>query len=255
MKEHDILNLPSMPLASPSYPRGPYRFINREYMMVTYESDPDAIRAALPEPLQPDGSNTVVYEFIKMPDSSGFGDYTESGIVIPALYNDEHVSFSSQMYLDDEPPISGGREIWGFPKKYGNPKLGIIHDTLTGTLHYADTLVAVGTMTYKHDNISAAANKACDSTSILKKMSKTQVNLKLIPDIDGSLAIAQLVAYNLTEITIKGAWAGPARLQLHAHINAPVADLPVRKVVGGLHFIADLTLPYGRVMYDYKKKG
>jgi acetoacetate decarboxylase len=256
MKESDILNLPSMPLASPTYPRGPYRFVNREYMIITYETDPDAIREALPEPLQPDGSNTVAYEFINMPDSSGFGDYTETGIVIPATYMGEPVGFSSQMYLDDEPPIAAGREIWGFPKKLGNPKLGIIHDTLTGTLHYADVLVAVGTMTYKHENVlyDAQRQKVCDPSAIVKKMSKTQVNLKLIPDIDGSLAIAQLVAYNLTDITIKGAWAGPARLQLHAHVNAPVADLPVKKVLSGLHFISDLTLPYGRVLYDYKKK-
>jgi acetoacetate decarboxylase len=77
MKAADVANLPSMPLASPSYPRGPYRFIDREYMIVTYESDPDAIREALPGPLEPDGSNFVFYEFIRMPDLAGFGDYTE----------------------------------------------------------------------------------------------------------------------------------------------------------------------------------
>ena len=64
-------------------------------------------------------------------------------------------------------------------------------------------------------------------------------------------AIAQLVAYNLTDITVKGAWAGPARLHLIPHVNAPVADLPVKKLLGGTHFIADLTLPYGRVLHDY----
>ncbi len=32
----DILQQPSMPIASPSYPRGPYRFVNREYFIVTY---------------------------------------------------------------------------------------------------------------------------------------------------------------------------------------------------------------------------
>lgn len=76
-------------------------------------------------------------------------------------------------------------------------------------------------------------------------MSKTQVNLKLIPGVDGELAIAQLVAYNLTDIAVQGAWSGPARLHLVPHANAPVAGLPVRKAVGGLHFIANLTLPYG----------
>ena len=59
------------------------------------------------------------------------------------------------------------------------------------------------------------------------------------------------MAYNLTDITVKGAWSGPARLHLVPHVNAPVADLPVKRVVGSIHFIADLTLPYGRVPYDY----
>ncbi|MCX7354328.1 MAG: acetoacetate decarboxylase family protein, partial [Alphaproteobacteria bacterium] len=64
-----------MPAASPSYPHGPFRFIDRQYFIVMYESDPAAIRAAVPEPLEPTQDNIVFYEFIRMPDSSGFGDY------------------------------------------------------------------------------------------------------------------------------------------------------------------------------------
>jgi acetoacetate decarboxylase len=43
MKDTDILTLSSMPIASPSYPKGPYRFIDREFMIISYKSDPDAI--------------------------------------------------------------------------------------------------------------------------------------------------------------------------------------------------------------------
>jgi acetoacetate decarboxylase len=35
------------------------------------------------------------------------------------------------------------------------------------------------------------------------------------------------------------------------HVNAPVADLPVRRVIGAKHILADLTLPFGRVAHDY----
>ena len=28
----------AMPLTSPSYPRGPYRFVNREHLIVTYRT-------------------------------------------------------------------------------------------------------------------------------------------------------------------------------------------------------------------------
>jgi len=68
MKREDVIALPSMPAASPSYPRGPYRFVDREYLIITYETDAEALRDALPEPLKPDGSDTALFEFIRMPD-------------------------------------------------------------------------------------------------------------------------------------------------------------------------------------------
>lgn len=254
MNARDILNTASMPIAGPSYPKGPYRFVNREYMIIAYESDPEAIREAVPEPLVPDGSNQVLYEFIRMPDSTGFGDYTETGVVIPCLFEGQAVNFVAQMYLDCDPPIAAGREIWGFPKKRADVALTVERDTLTGRLDYAGQAVAFATMAYKHENVICGSGRACDVAPILAKLTKTQVNLKLIPDVDGSPAIAQLVAYQLTDVLVKGAWHSPARLHLIPHVNAPVADLPVRRTLGGTHFLADLTLPYGRVLYDYLKE-
>ncbi|MEX3934407.1 acetoacetate decarboxylase family protein [Paraburkholderia phymatum] len=78
------------------------------------------------------------------------------------------------------------------------------------------------------------------------------VNLKIIPGRGRRApAIAQLVGYSLADIRVKGAWSGPARLGLVPHVNAPVADLPVKRVFGAVDFIADITLPYGRVLHDY----
>ncbi|MBV9969936.1 MAG: acetoacetate decarboxylase [Xanthobacteraceae bacterium] len=248
MRKEDVLKLPSMPAAGPSYPAGPFRFVDREFLVITYETHPELIREQLPEPLEPIEDPLVKYEWIKMPDSSGFGSYTESGIVIPARLRGEEVNFVSQMYLDDDPPIAAGREIWGFPKKYAHPKLEIVKDTLTGTLSYAGQLVAMGTMGYKHE---AMAGNGERTTAAL---SKTQINLKLIPGVDGHPEICQLVAINIVDIAVKGSWVGPGRLHLIPHVNAPVADLPVRRVIGAHHFLADLTLPYGRVAYDYNKQ-
>ena len=170
MRKEDVLNLPSMPAAGPSYPAGPYRFIDREFLVITYETDPELIREQLPEPLEPLERPLVKYEWIKMPDSSGFGSYTESGIVIPARLRGEEVNFVSQMYLDDDPPIAAGREIWGVPKKYAHPKLEIVKDTLTGTLSYAGQLVAMGTMGYKHE---AMAGNGERTTAALRRRRST----------------------------------------------------------------------------------
>lgn len=86
MTRDEILGAPSMPAFAPSYPHGPFRFVRREYLIVTYETEPDAIRAALPEPVQPAPGNLAYYEQMKMPDASGFGDYEESGTGIQALW-------------------------------------------------------------------------------------------------------------------------------------------------------------------------
>src|ERR1700722_18541499 len=46
MKIADVRkNAYSMPLTNPSYPPGPYRFYSREYMIIAYRTDPDALRA------------------------------------------------------------------------------------------------------------------------------------------------------------------------------------------------------------------
>ena len=255
MKKEDVLKLDSMPILGESYPRGPYRFINREYLVITYETDPEVLRAVIPEPLIPE-NNTVSYEYMKMPDSSGFGDYSESGVVIPCTLNGEKVNFTLMMYLNDEPPTTGGREIWGFPKKFGQPELQVKRDTLVGTLRYDGDLVSMGTMTYKHENLltDPKHKPAENMMSVEERLGKKQVNLKLIPSVTGGKPdVCQLISYQMNEISVKGAWAGQARLHLVPHVNAPVADLPVRKVLGGAHFIADITLPYGTVEYDYLK--
>ena len=245
MTRDEILSASSMPLFSPSYTAGPYIFIRREYLIVTYETEPDALRAALPEPLEPAPGNLAYYEWMKMPDASGFGDYEESGTGILALWRKEPCNFSVQMYLDDEPPITAGREIWGFPKKYGVPRLTVNKDTLTGTLHYDGERVALGTMPFKRVSLEGRLDE------VAAGLARLNVNLKLIPDVDGKPKIAQLVGYNLADIRVQGAWEGPARLHLIPHVNCRVADLPVRRVVGGRHQIVDFVLPYGRVLHDY----
>jgi acetoacetate decarboxylase len=205
MRQDEVLKLPSMPAAGPSYPAGPYRFMDREFLIITYETDPDVIRDHLPEPLEPIEQPLVHYEWIKMPDSSGFGSYMESGMVIPSRLRGEEVNFVTQMYLDDDPPIAAGREIWGFPKKYAHPKLEIVKDTLTGTLSYAGQLVAMGTMGYKHESMAGNGERTRAT------LSKTQINLKLIPGVDGHPEIAQS-CYQPGRHCRQGVvdWSGPA---------------------------------------------
>ena len=55
MKEADVRKRAfAMPLTSPAYPPGPYRFLQREYLIITYRTDADKLRELVPEPLEVD---------------------------------------------------------------------------------------------------------------------------------------------------------------------------------------------------------
>ena len=244
MRADDIRkNAFCMPFASPAYPRGPYKFYDREFMTITYRTDPDKLRAAVPEPLHIEGDPLVKYEFIRMPDSTGFGDYTESGQVIPVTFNGKKGNYTHRMFLDDHPPIAGGREIWGFPKVLATPTLYAEVDTLVGTLDYGPVRIATGTMGYKH--------KQADLEAVKSALLMPNYLLKIIPHVDGSARICELVEFYLKDVEVRGAWTAPAALSLFPHALAPIADLPVLEVVSASHFIADLTLDFGSVVHDY----
>lgn len=232
----------AMPLCSPSYPAGPYRFIDREYMIITYRTEREALERIVPEPLEiPEP--IVRYEFIRMPHSTGFGSYAGSAQVIPVRFRGEFGSYTHAMFLDAHPPISGGREIWGFPQKLAAPSLTVERDTLVGTLDFGPVRVAVGTMGYKHRPLTLAA--------VLPVFAEPGYLLKIMPHVDGTPRICELVRYFLSGVVVKGAWTGPAALSLYPHALAPVAAIPVREVISAVHLVADFTLELGEIVHDY----
>ena len=112
----------------------------------------------VPEPLEVIG-DTVNYEFIRMPDSTGFGDYTETGQVIPVRFKDkdgtvQEGGYVHAMYLDDNSPIAGGREIWGFPKKLASPK--VCARERDAGLHAA---LRLGALRHRHHGLQAPRDR------------------------------------------------------------------------------------------------
>ncbi|WP_082096538.1 acetoacetate decarboxylase [Paenibacillus wulumuqiensis] len=232
----------STPLTAPAYALPPYQFVNREYLNIIYRTDAVALRAAVPEPLEI-GEPLVKFEIMWMPDVSGLGAYTEAGQVIPVQFNGEEGDYVHSMYVDNFPAIASGRELTAYPKKLGAPKLYIDSDTLVGTLDYGSLRVANATMGFKHWEIDkeTAKNEICRPTFMVK----------IATDYSGQLRICDLVRTQITDINVKGAWGGPARLQLFEHALAPLADLPVLEVVSASHILTDLTLNAAEPVHNY----
>jgi acetoacetate decarboxylase len=243
VKREDVLKQWATPIGAPAFPRGPYRFTNREYLNITYRSDPDALAAVVPEPLLVD-EPLVRFEIMKMPDTSGLGSYVECGQAIAVRLGDERGEYLHAMYLDNLPALASGREVGAYPKKLGRATLSIDSDTLLGTLDYGSVRVATATMGYKH--------RALDEQQARAEVGTPAFMLKLLSSYDRTgLRICELVRMQITDITIKEAWTGPARLQLFEHALAPLADFPVREIVSVSHIRTDLTLGQASLVHDY----
>jgi acetoacetate decarboxylase len=245
MRENEVLKRAfAMPLTNPAYPPGPYRFVNREYLIITYRTDPAKLRSVVPAPLELDEREALVkYEFIRMPDSMALATTPRAAKSFryrSAVAGAATLTACSSMARG---PIAGGRELWGFPKKLAQPTLRTEVDTLAGTLDYGPLRVATGTMGCKH--------RAVDLTEVKAALEEPNFLLKIIPHVDGSPRICELVDYHLEQVVLKGAWTGPAALSLTPHALAPVAELPVLEIVSAIHILADLTLGLGKVVHDY----
>lgn len=243
MRLDEVRRQITTPLGAPAYPPGrPYRFTDREYLNITYRTDRDALCRVVPEPLTV-AEPLVRFEVMRMPDVTGLGSFTESGQILRVEYEGEPADYLHAMYVDSLPSIASGREISAFPKKLGAPALRVDTDTLVGTLDYGSLRVATATMGYKHFPMDEADARA--------EIGQPTYGLKILPGYGGEPRILELVRSRITDITIKGAWTGPARLQLFEHALAPLADLPVREVVAASHILTDLTLGRPSVVFDY----
>ena len=203
MKENtnSFLQYPVMSTLSPSYTRGPWYYKDVHLLAVTYQSTPEAIRAVVPRPLQPAESNRATLYWWRFTEVTGFGPYSEVAHSVACTFEGKPVSYIFQAFLDSESPTIAGREILGFPKKYGEPELKTVREVLTGTLGYGGVQVAVATMRYRAVDLSDRL------AEIEQDMLQTpQLVLKLFPDVDNHTPkVAQLVRVNQYDVRVKGA--------------------------------------------------
>ncbi|WP_420450286.1 acetoacetate decarboxylase [Ilumatobacter sp.] len=230
------------PMTAPAYSPGRYRFIDREYMNIVYRTDPDALRAVVPEPLQID-EPLVRFEIMHMGDVGGYGPYTEGGQAIPVRFGDEKGEYLHAMYLDNFPATAAGRELSAYPKTIGAPRLRVEEGALIGTLDVTSERVATATMGYKHREL--------DLDEARSQITVPTFMLKVVRGHDVEPVMCDLVRTEITDVEVKGAWTGPARLQLFEHVLAPLADLPVLEVVDVSHIMTDLTLAGVEKVHDY----
>ena len=238
----DVVNRAfAMPLGNPAYPAPPDRFLDRASLTVSYRSDMDRVAALVPEPLTvSDPIVSVAFLFMRAPK---LGDYYEVAQSISSELHGEPILFRPAMYAGSVAAVLQGRECWGLPKKFAAPMLRLDNDTVVGTLEYSGVLTARATMAYGHETMDAeAAKRAAGAPAVV---------LKIIPHVDGTPRILELVRFGYGDVVVKEGYTGPGSLELYRHALVPLAELPVREIVSVTHTVSDATLQIGEVVHDY----
>ena len=238
----------STPLDAPLYPRYPIPFRDVELLTLQYRTDPDAIRRLVPEPLEPNG-DTVLFHIARMGDVPGIGAGIHEcnmmvGVRLETPDGTLAGAYSPWFFLDSDRAIALGREVQGQPKRAASVDLQTRVDLVVGTVVANGIDILTGTLPYKQRAGSLEALRS-------RVDMVTNINLKVIPNIDGTVALRQLVARQLMNVRVLECWTGPGTVEIRPNAGAPLYRLPVLEFLEGYHWRAEFDLVGGRVVHDY----
>jgi acetoacetate decarboxylase len=216
---------------------------NTEILTVVYRTEPSAVERFLPNRLEAVGDLVLVHLY-RMNDADWFGSYGESAIQIPVRHAPSGTvgAYSPLLFVESDGAVAAGREIYGQPKKAGRIELGSEGDLLVGRVWRNGIDLLTATMPYKQ-------RTGVPGDLERHAAFRTNVNLKVVPAVDGSgAAVREITARTLEDVIVHEVWRGPGTLELRPNAQAPVHLIPVEDVVEAFHWRADFTLEYGRVL-------
>jgi len=228
----------SMPVDSPAYQAPPYHYRNAQAIAIKFETDLDAALEALPAPLQLIEPATANLSFYWYPFTT-FGPYHEVILRLYAQHEGKPLTYVQQIFVDTEPPMLAGREIWGFPKKLATIGLTRDRDMILGTLERPAGVRLASVIVRPERSISNLPS------------SGPTTGLRVIPAADVGAtrpAVAELVAAD-TEHTIREAWEGTGSISFPDRSALdPVDRFPVKRILKATYMEYDIMLPVGRVI-------
>lgn len=232
----------SMPVDAPYYQSPPFYYRDARSLTVTFETDPDAAAEVLPEGLEVPVPSHAALMVVYYPTST-FGPYNEAILGVPCLWQGEDQFYIAQIVVDTVPPLVGGREIWGYPKKIAGIELSEEDEFVRGAVERPAGIRLVNVAMRPERPVPPASG---DGPSV--------VSLRVIPSAEANQppAVAELVQVLYTDRRVHEAWSGPATLQFEAESALdPWHVLPIQKVLFGVYSRFDFTLPHGRVLRRY----
>jgi len=93
-----------------------------EWLSIQFLTEPATVGRLLPPPLEP-APRPVAAVTVGRWQSSCLGEFAGGSLSLAARHGDEEGSYVLALYMDTEPPISFGRDLFGEPKKLATSAL------------------------------------------------------------------------------------------------------------------------------------
>lgn len=244
MAKHGKLGLQnlgySMPGDAPAYQRPPFYYRDTHSIAVAFETDPDAALEVLPEPLTLSDPATAVLSFYDYKWST-FGPYRETILSLFVDHNGRPMNYVAHIAVTTEPPMLGGREIWGYPKKLASISLERDRDMIFGTIERPAGIRLASAVVRPERPIANPTGWG----------GRPALSLRIIPSPERDAerpTCAELIEAEIDQ-NITQAWEGPGSLSfLDASTLDPWNCFPVKRVLSASYIVYDMTLGFGKVI-------
>jgi acetoacetate decarboxylase len=232
----------SMPVDAPYYQSPPFYYRDVQAMTIVYETDGEAAARMLPEGIELPIPAQASLLLIRYP-SSTFGPYNEAILGISCRWQGTPHLYIAQIVVDTVPPLVGGREIWGFPKKIARIEIDRDQELLTGHVERPQGVCLLSASMRPERPLPVADGPFGGSLS-----------LRVIPSPEEGQppSVAELIQVANADRHTHEAWTGPATLRYEASSTLdPWHALPVKEITAGVYSRYDFTLPHGRILRRY----
>ena len=227
----------SMPPDAPAFQAPPYHYRNAQAISIKFETDPESALDVLPAPLEliePASANLSFYWY----PFTTFGPYHEAILRLYARHEGKPLTYVAQIFVDTEPPMLAGREVWGYPKKLARIGFERDKDMVVGWLERPQGVrlaTAIIVRSSPPDRSPPTGQRRPEDHSVRATRRK-------------SPALAELVAAD-TQHTIREAWEGPGSISFPDYSALdPVNRFPIKRIIKAVYMEFDILLPAGRVI-------
>jgi acetoacetate decarboxylase len=203
-------------------------FSNGEALTVTFTTDPEVVKRLLPPPLEPASEPTGMVTVGSF-QGNGVGDYAGGSLYLSARHGDVEGGYAISMWMDAEPAVLYGREIFGEAKKQGSCRIHRGRSRHTATISRGDAYIKLRVEDAGPDRGPTKAER-------------TAFNYRSRTAADGiGLGGPAELTHTVFSSQVHGEWVGRGSIEMHGSAADPVEEIPILSVGDGVFVELDTT--------------